>query len=181
MIGKRRVAEKYNVPHEVIRDIFDKNWRAACKGLLSNEEYMAMFARALNMKAPLPDVSDFWTDHHVPILQTHALVHELTLSYRVGILTNAEKGAMKHALQKGLLPSVSWASKIDSSEHGTIKPEDRIYEIAEKASGVKPSEIFFVDDVPAHITAAQKRGWHGMVFDTNDVEKSIKKLKEALL
>lgn len=178
--GHRRVSEKYRVPYDVIRNIFDANWQDACKGKLSNEAYMAKFAEVLAIPKPYPDVSDFWTDYHMPIHETHAFVHELIAMYKVGLLTNAEKYAMKHASQKRLIPDVVWSAIVDSSEHGTIKPEARIFEIAESLAGVSPKEIFFIDDVQAHIEAACSRGWQGIVFDTNKPTKSIKQITSYL-
>lgn len=180
--GHKRVAEKYNVPYENIRKVFEANWREACRGTLAGDVYMGMFAQVLGMKGPLPEVSDFWSDHFTVISETHSLVKELVGNYELGIFSNAEKNSMKYAFAKGLIPDVSWRVKIDSSKHGSVKPEEKIYEIAEEAAiGVSREELFFIDDVPEHITVAKARGWQGMVFDTNDVKGSVKKLREVLL
>jgi HAD superfamily hydrolase (TIGR01509 family) len=179
--GHKKVAQKYGVPFETLRKVFDENWKAACKGTLSNADYMAKLAKVLPLKDPLPDITDFWTDHYLPIPETHALVHELKETYMLGIFSNAEDGAMINAFRKGLIPQAPWTATIDSSKYGTIKPEARIYEIAEQAVQVTPEEIFFIDDVEEHITVARSRGWQGMVFDTNDAAGSVQKLKKHLL
>lgn len=149
--GHRNVAEKFGVPHETIRAIFEANWQAACRGTLSSADYMAMFAKVLKLSGPLPDVADFWTDYHAAMPESHAFAGELAIRYKVGLFTNAEPGAAKYATKKGLVPDLPWAALVDSSEHGTIKPEAKIYEIAERMAEVDPSEIFFTDDVPSHI------------------------------
>lgn len=180
--GHKRVAKKYNVSYDAIRSVFEANWKEACRGTLKSETYMGMFAEVLGIKGPLPEVSDFWTDHFSAISESHMLVKELVSFYDLGIFSNAEENSMKYAFAKGLIPDISWRAKIDSSKHGTIKPEAKIYEIAEQAaSGFSPEELFFIDDVPEHITVAKARGWQGMVFDTNDVKGSVKKLREELL
>lgn len=179
--GHKKVAQKYGVPFETLRRVFDENWKAACKGTLSNADYMAKLTKVLPLKDPLPDITDFWTDHYLPIPETHDLVLELQEVYELGIFSNAENGAMKNAFRKGLIPSVPWKVTIDSSVYGTIKPEARIYEIAERAVSVTPEEIFFIDDVEEHIAVAKSRGWQGMVFDTNDAKGSVKKIKKHLL
>lgn len=178
--GHQKVAAKYNVPYESIRDVFEANWQNACRGILAGDEYMGMFARVLGITGTLPEVADFWTDHFTVISETHSLVAELSRTYRIGILSNAEKGSMKYAFQKGLIPKASWEVTIDSSQYGVIKPETRIYEIAEAAVNVTPEELFFIDDVPTHITTAESRGWKGMVFDTGDVKGSVEKIREHL-
>jgi len=140
-----------------------------------------IFAEALSMTPPYPDHADFWTDHFEPIPETHTLARELSEKYRLGILSNAEPGMLQHCRKKGLIPQLLWEPVIDSSEHKTIKPEARIYEIAEKLSGVPAEELFFIDDVAAHIDAVKKRGWQGMVFDWNYPKKSVEKLEKLLL
>lgn len=180
--GHKKVAEKYNVPYESIRKVFEANWREACRGTLPGDVYMGLFAEVLGMKGILPEVSDFWSDHFTIISETHDLVRELVGVYELGILSNAEQNSMKYAFAKGLIPDISWRAKIDSSKHGVIKPEEKIYEIAEAAiEGISREEIFFIDDVPEHVTVATARGWQGMVFDTNDVKGSVQRLRKELL
>lgn len=179
--GHKRVAKKYNVSYEAIRSVFEANWIEACRGTLKSETYMGMFAEVLGIKGPLPELSDFWTDHFSAISESHTLVKELVSLYDLGIFSNAEENSMKYAFAKGLIPDVSWRVKIDSSKHGTVKPEEKIYEIAEAvAGGFEREELFFIDDVPEHIAVAKARGWQGMVFDTNDVAGSVAEIKRLL-
>lgn len=178
--GQRRAAKKYGVPVEDIFAVFSENWQAACRGTLSAEDYMAMFAKLFKMAPPHPHLSDFWTDYYKRISRMHAFAKSLVGRYSLGLLTNAEKGAMQHAIQKGLLPDIRWDAIVDSSEHGTIKPEARIYEIAETLADVSPKEILFIDDVPAHIEAARSRGWQGIVFDTSSITESISQIRHYL-
>lgn len=44
------------------------------------------------------------------------------------------------------------------------KPDARIYEIAERRFGQPPQALFFTDDNPANVAAAQARGWHAHLF-----------------
>lgn len=45
-----------------------------------------------------------------------------------------------------------------------VKPDPRIYEIAEARFGHDPQDLFFIDDKAENIDAATARGWHGHVF-----------------
>jgi 2-haloacid dehalogenase len=47
---------------------------------------------------------------------------------------------------------------------GAIKPEPEIYETLELASGLSGGQLFFTDDRPENIAAAQARGWHTHLF-----------------
>ena len=51
-----------------------------------------------------------------------------------------------------------------SGEECVAKPDPRIYEIAEKRFGHPPEALFFTDDNPHNIAAAQERGWRTHLF-----------------
>lgn len=177
----KKVAAQYNVPYESVLAVFEQHWREECRGNITPAQYMKLFADALGMTHAPNDAGEFWSDHFLSIAPMHELARELSDSYKVGILSNAGPGVLGHSRRKGHIPDISWSVIIDSSQHGVIKPEEKIYEIAEKAADVPPEELFFIDDVPEHIRVAQARGWQGMVFDTDNVKGSVKKLRKILL
>jgi len=45
------------------------------------------------------------------------------------------------------------------------KPEPEIYAELEARTGAAPHELFFTDDRPENIAAAEARGWRGHVFE----------------
>lgn len=177
--GNKNAASRYGVEYSRIEQIHQVYWEKAGRGG-DTTEYMNAFASLFHLASSNIEYTDFWTDFHIPILDMHAFALDVQKTYRLGLLTNAEKNAMKHASRKGLIPQIAWDAIVDSSEHGTIKPEVKIFEIAQNAANVQPEEIFFIDDVSEHIRVAKARGWQGMVFDTNDVAGSVKKLRELL-
>lgn len=56
--------------------------------------------------------------------------------------------------------------KVLSYEVGAWKPDPTIYRYALNALGMKPEETVFIDDAPRNITAAEKLGIHGIVFQS---------------
>ena len=99
-----------------------------------------------------------------PIEGTHALVRRL---HAAGVplyaLTNF--GAEFFA---GFRPTEPIFELFDdivvSGEECVAKPDPRIYEIAEKRFGHPPEALFFTDDNPHNIAAAQERGWRTHLF-----------------
>lgn len=99
-----------------------------------------------------------------PIEGTHALVRRL---HAAGVplyaLTNF--GAEFFA---GFRPTEPIFELFDdivvSGEEGVAKPDPRIYEIAEARFGHPPEALFFTDDNPHNIAAAQERGWRTHLF-----------------
>ncbi len=53
---------------------------------------------------------------------------------------------------------------IVSGEERVAKPAPEIYEITEKRAGRRGEALFFTDDNPANIAAAQARGWQAHLF-----------------
>jgi putative hydrolase of the HAD superfamily len=62
----------------------------------------------------------------------------------------------------------AWASGFDelvlSCEHGLLKPERGIYEIALGAAGSPPAEALFVDDMPVNVEGARAAGLSSFRF-----------------
>jgi len=57
-----------------------------------------------------------------------------------------------------------FADIIVSGVEKVAKPDSRIYEIVEQRSGRDGADLFFTDDNPANIAAAQARGWDAHLF-----------------
>lgn len=110
-----------------------------------------------------------------PVEGTHALLQRL---YDAGVplfcLTN-----FGHEFWQGFRPSEPVFDLFDdiivSGTEKVAKPEARIYEIVEERAGRKGSDLFFTDDNPGNIEAAQARGWDAHLFtDASALEAQLK-------
>jgi len=55
-----------------------------------------------------------------------------------------------------------------------VKPDSRIYEIAEERFGYPAEALFFIDDSPANVAAAAARGWQTHLFvDAASLEREL--------
>lgn len=100
--------------------------------------------------------------------------------YKTGLLTNQYPRMFNLVKEKNLIPDVDWDVVVDSSVVGYQKPEQAIFELAEKEANHDPSEIFFIDNSPEHLEGAKKRGWKTFLYDPQNVTESNKKLTEIL-
>ena len=57
-----------------------------------------------------------------------------------------------------------FADVVVSGQERCVKPDPRIYEIAEARFGHMAGELFFTDDNPANVAAAAERGWQAHLF-----------------
>jgi putative hydrolase of the HAD superfamily len=100
--------------------------------------------------------------------------------YKVGLLTNIMPGLLSSMRQRTQLPNVNYDAIVDSSEVGAIKPEAKVYEIAQQRAGVPPEEILLIDDSRANLMAAEKLGWHVLWFDDARPEEAAARARQAL-
>ena len=54
---------------------------------------------------------------------------------------------------------------IISSEHGMIKPDEKIFQLALNRSAVTADECVFIDDREENILTARSLGFHGIIFE----------------
>ena len=165
-------------PSDVIESSFWHYNDAVCRGEMTMDEFNQLFAEKLGI-AEL-DWSDYYMDAIEPITEMHELVNWASEHYRVGLLTNIMPGLVSAMLADGKLPNVDYDVIIDSSEVGAIKPEEKIYEIAQVRAGVAPEQILFVDDGRTNLMAAERLGWKVLWFDDYRPSESTSRVRSAL-
>lgn len=96
---------------------------------------------------------------------------------RVFLLSNISRYFVKN---KDSVPSLSLFEKcIFSAEHGTVKPERRIFEILLDTCGILPEETVFIDDSEKNLAGAEAIGIKGILFKgdactlMNELEKIL--------
>ena len=99
-----------------------------------------------------------------PVEGTHALVRQLhNCAIPLYCLTN-----FGHEFWDGFRPAETIFDLFDdiivSGKEKVAKPEARIYQIVEERSGRQGQDLFFIDDNPANIEAADQRGWLTHLF-----------------
>jgi len=100
--------------------------------------------------------------HAIP--GTHELVRRLT-ARGVPLFALTNFGAEFWAGFRPVQPIFElFADVVVSGEERVAKPDPRLYEIAERRFGHPPEALFFTDDSPANVAAAQARGWQAHLF-----------------
>jgi len=76
-------------------------------------------------------------------------------------------------------PSIArLGTRLVSHELGAVKPDPRIYELAERALAAPPDRIHFFDDLEPNVAAAAARGWRATPID-HDADTAAQ-LRDAL-
>jgi HAD superfamily hydrolase (TIGR01509 family) len=64
-----------------------------------------------------------------------------------------------------------------SYQHGALKPDARLYEVAEHLSGRRGAEILYLDDRPENVAAGAARGWQIILHENPERSRAtIEKL-----
>jgi putative hydrolase of the HAD superfamily len=172
------IAQDTGAPAGLVESTFWHHNDAACRGELSLAEFDRKFAEGLTV----PEIH--WEDYYIaniePIQEVRDVATWASQHYRIGLLSNIMAGQIEDMCERDLLPALPYASIIDSSEVGAIKPEADIYRIAQEKAGVKPSEILLIDDSRTNLMAASHVGWQTMWFDDYRPEESAARIRRAL-
>lgn len=149
-----------------------------CRGVMSLTEFNGKLNQALG--GSKADWQTYYLEAIEPVEEMQKVLKWAAERYKTGLLTNIMPGLVGAMRHQGILPDINYEAIVDSSDVGLIKPEDKIYEIAENIAGCPPEEILLIDDDRANVMAAQKRGWHVMLFDDALPHESAARAREAL-
>jgi HAD superfamily hydrolase (TIGR01509 family) len=152
---------------------------AVNRGDISVDDYNESLAQILGVETV------DWREHYMQAVEPITEMQDYLLlakeRYKVGLLTNTMPDFVRTMAERQLLPDLNLFDVIiDSSEIGSVKPEIKIYEAAEAACGVPPTEICFVDDSRANLSVAERRGWKVIWFDDYDPAESVRRIDETL-
>jgi FMN phosphatase YigB (HAD superfamily)/DNA-binding Xre family transcriptional regulator len=151
---------------------------AVCTGEISLNDFNKAIAKSLDLASF--DWQKYYFEAVDPIKEMREFVQWAAEHYKVGLLTNIMPGFVEAMIQKGLLPNIAYTAIVDSSKTGVIKPNPKIYEIAQTKAGCPASEILLVDDSRSNLMAAERLGWHVLWFDDFNPTESIKRIKSVL-
>lgn len=149
-----------------------------CRGTLSLTDFNVKLAERLGLDSL--EWQQYYLDSIEPIREMQDVATWAAENYKIGLLTNIMPGLLSSMRRDQKLPSLNYDAVIDSSAVGAIKPENKIYEIAQERAAVPPEEILLIDDSRVNLMAAEKHGWRVLWFDDSRVQESVDRVREAL-
>ncbi len=173
-----KLSTDIKVPADSIETAFWHFNDSACRGEMLAEEFNKAFSERLGV--PYFEWQMYYFDAIEPITEMHKLAEWADQFYHVGLLSNIMPGFMDVMFTKGLLPDIDYDAIIDSSKVGAIKPEPRIFELAQEWTDCDPSEVLLIDDSRTNLMAAERFGWHVLWFDYLHPEESANHIRETL-
>ena len=173
-----KLAEDTGVRSDIIETAYWHYNDDVNRGVMSVGDLNAKLAERLGVEAVN------WPDYYLAAVEPVVAMQELLAwaaeHYRIGLMSNIAPGLLAAMRRSGQLPNLAYDAIIDSSEVGAMKPEPKIYEIAQKQAAVPAGEIMLIDDDRGNLMAAEKHGWHVLSFDDARIEESVARAREAL-
>lgn len=173
-----RISQECGQPADTIETTFWHYNDAVCRGDMAIDEFNSVLGERFG-------IADFeWRTYYLdaiePIHEMHELLVWASKQYHVGLLSNIMPGLIDQMMDAELLPKLPYTAVIDSSVVGAIKPEQRIYELAQQQATHDSEEILLIDDSRANLMAAERMGWRVIWFDDYRPEESTRHIREAL-
>lgn len=173
-----QIAADTSVPADVIETAFWHFNDDACRGTITSDE----FSRGMGERIGVPDLD--WRNYYLsvtePVPEMQDLLTWTAQHYKTGLLTNIASGFLAGLREQNKIPALPYDAVIDSSKIGAIKPESKIYQIAQDHAGVPPEQILLIDDTRGNLNAAESFGWHVLWFDYARPQESVELIRAAL-
>lgn len=173
-----RLAHDTGATADIVETTFWHYNDAVCRGEMQMDEFNRLFASQIGVESV--DWQKYYLEAIDPMDEMRELVSWAAEHYQVGLLSNIMPGFIDEMFDMKILPDVTYSSIIDSSKVGAIKPEPKIYEVAQEWAECEPAEILLIDDSRANLMAAERMGWHVLWFDDYRPEESVLHIRSAL-
>ena len=167
-IAARRIAERCKTPlEEINRHIAQSPLLFRYEtGLMTTDEFYREVCGLTGFADNLEAFSGFFGDIFSPIEPMVRLQADLRArGYPTYIFSNTNDLAIGH-IRRNFPFFANFDGYIFSYEHGSMKPDAKIYEIAEKQSGYQGEDLLYLDDRPENTQAGARRGWQVILHES---------------
>jgi HAD superfamily hydrolase (TIGR01509 family) len=134
--------------------------------LLTTAQFFAEVQAASGYRGDLEEFRGTFSDIFTPIepmIRLHAKLRAAGLP--TYIFSNTNELAVEHI--RSCFPFFAgFDGYILSYEHGCMKPDPRLYKVAEKTAGRKGEDILYIDDRPENVATGLARRWQCILHET---------------
>ena len=140
-------------------------------GRMLREEFFAEIRSATGFAGTIEEFVGFFGDIFNPI-EPMVLLHDELRQAGVPtfIFSNTNELAVSH-IRRSFPFFGRFDGYILSYEHGSMKPEDRLYEVVEAKTGRLGPELLYFDDRTENVESGSRRGWRAIQHVTPDASR----------
>jgi HAD superfamily hydrolase (TIGR01509 family) len=160
-----RLAERLGLDVDAVRASYFRHVRQLEVGAWSLPQFWEVLASETGAD-PAFGYSDFETLYLGSILRNEPMFEvlaRLPAGVRVGLLSNNYPVVSDHLRAEPTFSRLH--NPVFSNEIGVKKPDPASFAALQSAMGVPAGRVAFVDDVQENIEAAQRAGFHGLIYD----------------
>jgi putative hydrolase of the HAD superfamily len=178
-IVARRLAAHSGRDAEQIRGLLDQSpllFRLE-SGQMTNDEFFREVSALTAYTGAFDEFADIFGDIFAPIapmIDLHAQLRARGVP--TFIFSNTNGLAVRH-IQANFPFFAHFTDYIYSHEAGAMKPDHRIYELVERRSGRRGTELLYLDDRKENVDAGAARGWRVVHHQTP--EQTIAAVRES--
>ena len=177
-IAARRIAARSTMPPTDVQKFIDHSPLLVRyeTGLMSREEFHAEIRAITGFLGDIEEFGSFFANIFSPMDEMIRL-HQALRDRRIPtfIFSNTNDLAISH-IRRNFPFFANFDDYVLSYEHGAMKPHAKLYEVVERVTGKRGSQILYLDDRPENAEAGVARGWH--VIQHSDPVASIARVKE---
>lgn len=170
-IAIRKIQSRCRVSLEEVRELIDQSpllFRYETN-LLTTAQFFSEVQSVAGFRGELAEFGEMFGDIFTPIepmVQLHAALR--SRSVPTYIFSNTNELAVAN-IRRNYPFFGRFDDYVLSYEHGAMKPDEKLYEVVERVSGLKKRELLYIDDRPENIAAGAKRGWQAIFHQSPEV------------
>ena len=165
----KNVSEKFNVPKEKVIQFYKKSDemnKFYKTGKWNGDQYWTWFIKELEIDSTKEELLELLSEGYIINQRALNLCRELkSKGYKTLICSNNFPERIE-ILDKKFDFLKEFDTIIFSFDVGILKPDNKIYKILCKKSGLKPEEVFLADDREKNVQSAKDFGIHAVFYDS---------------
>lgn len=166
-------------------EIYDAIFRSGLeelydKGKITSEEFYHEGTDLLcidRSRLSFEKFSRIWSEIFSLDTDVAGILDDLRNKTRLFLLSNTNELHYEYARKMFPIIEEAFETSFLSFRLGTRKPEKEIFQTVVEKTGLLPDELFYIDDFPGHVEAAEALGIPGVVYTSpEDLKRSFKVL-----
>lgn len=178
-IAGRRIAARCRTPLDQVRFFKDHAplFQRYELGQVTTQEFFDEIRTATGFLGTRDEFGRYFADIFSPIepmVALHAAVREQ--GFPTYIFSNTNELAVTH-IRENFPFFGRFDGYIYSYRHGALKPDAKLYEVVERITERRGTELLYIDDLPENVATAAARGWQVVRHESSEKTRgAIEKL-----
>lgn len=157
-----RLAERAGLAVEAVRESYFRHVRQLEVGAWTLPQFWTALAQDTGATLPYHEFEALYLGSILDNEPMYRTLAALPQTVRAGLLSNNYPVVCDHLAARPAFARLH--NPVYSNHIGVKKPDPASFAALEAAMGVPAAQVAFVDDVPENIEAAERAGFHGLLY-----------------